>query len=188
MGTPTKIGKAGQPVKGNLFITDIFQELELVFLALVPEKPQHLVSWEQKALEGLVPGNNLFHTFFDQGEIVRCEGRFPVKVIVEAVLDGGPDRDFHLREQLLDGAGHHVGSAMTKDLQSVRTLHRDPLEFPVFFEGPLEIDQRSVEPRRYGVAMGKGSVVFQDLANGYADRVSLRLASANLNLDHLLWL
>src|ERR1041385_9244153 len=48
----------------------------------------------------------------DPREVVRSQPLGHVHVVVEPVLDGGPDTELGAREEALHSGGHHVGGAM----------------------------------------------------------------------------
>ena len=63
---------------------------------------------------------DLAHLAFQLGEVLGGEGAGGVKVVVEAVLNGGADGQLHLGVQPLHGLGQHMGTGVPIGLTVLR--------------------------------------------------------------------
>ena len=96
---------------------DPFDDLDLVALARGAEHLDGLVAVDLLALELEVGLDVLGHLGLDRGEVLLGEGTRHVEVVVEAVLDGGTDRDLGLGEEAFYGRGHDVRGAVVQRLE-----------------------------------------------------------------------
>src|SRR5947208_9442587 len=114
---------------------EALEDLDLVTLAAPPEELDRLRARHLLALERQVGFHDLAHDLLDLGEVLRREWRRAVEVVVEAVLDGGTDGDFHLGKQSLHGLGHDVRGGVTEGRERRRVaveLAGQP-EMTIFF-------------------------------------------------------
>ena len=116
---------------------DALEDLDLVTLAAPSEELDRLRARHLLALERQVGFHDLAHDLLDLGEVLRREWRRAVEVVVEAVLDGGADGDFHLGKQSLHGLGHDVRGGVTEGRERRRVaveLAGQP-EMTIFLSG-----------------------------------------------------
>ncbi|GAP53977.1 hypothetical protein AHiyo6_05420 [Arthrobacter sp. Hiyo6] len=84
-------------------------------------------------------------------EVFRGERLGDVEVEVEAVGDVGADPELRVGAQLLHGLGHDVGGRMPEDIEPVRRLDGDRLNFRV-------VGQRLVKVFQFAVHTGNNHV------------------------------
>ena len=119
--TTTQVHKIAKLVERDIGLTEVVDDFDLVFLAHGPEFCPGLVTGHFRANEGNSCRSNTVHFRFYLFEITLSEGLFHIKVIVEAVLDGGPNGHKCIGEELFHGKGHDVGSGMPDHFQSFGT-------------------------------------------------------------------
>ena len=125
-----------------LVADQVLDQLDLVVLALAREVVERLAGGPLAALERLVGLDVLAHLLLDARQVVLGEAHAlgEVEVVVEAVLDRGPDRDLGARPQLGDRLGHHVRGVVADEPQAVVVA------------GGGDLDARAVGQRRVEVA------------------------------------
>ena len=125
-----------------LVADQVLDQLDLVVLALAGEVVQRVARRPLAALERLVGLDVLAHLLLDARQVVLGEA-YPLgelEVVVEAVLDRGPDRHLGARPQLGDRFGHDVGGVVAHQPQAV------------FVARGGDLDMRAVGQRRGEVA------------------------------------
>ena len=60
--------------------------------------------------------DDVFHPFFDHGQIIGGKRFSPVEIVIPAVFDHRADRHFDIGPQLLHGARHDMGQIMADQL------------------------------------------------------------------------
>ena len=133
---------------------------DLAFVRLVGEDLEALVDRALVADERLVLGDDLAHPTFDPFEVVVAEGG-PVgqrEVVVEAVLDGGADRELRTREQIEHRLREHVSRAVAEYLAPLIRRGRHDAHFGA-------IGQRAVQVSQFAVDVDDQSVLGQSLAD-----------------------
>jgi len=144
----------------------VLDQLHLVGLALLFEKLDRLFAADLTAREGLVLCGDLGHPLLYLFQVLGREGGLAVEIVVEAVLDGGADRDLDVREQLLDRFGHDVGNAVAQHAHSFRRVDVHGLNGAVLRHRAREVDHPVIEFRGHGVAGGLRLPGGQDLPGG----------------------
>ena len=102
-----------------------FDDLDLV--RLVGEQLLRFGHRVFRADEGLVLLDDLLHLLLDAAEVVLVERLAvgQVEVVVEAVLDGGPDRELRTRVELGHRLGEHMGGRVTQHVAPRLGVARD---------------------------------------------------------------
>ena len=93
-------------------LRQIVDELHLVGLLLLLHQSQSLGPGQLKPLQLLLLLADLAHLPLQLGEVLGGEGAGGVKVVVEAILNGGADGQLHLGVEPLHGLGQHVGTGV----------------------------------------------------------------------------
>ena len=162
VGAPAEVDERGRvavrahhPVAGSLRRrqvvagrVDPLDDLPLV--GLVREQGEALVAAVLLALEGLPFGHDLTHACLDALEVVVAEPRVvgQVEVVIEAVLDGGADRELRSRPEVEDGLGHHVRGRVAEDGASLVGVGRDDGHCRPVGKRTVEIVRPVVDDRR----------------------------------------
>jgi hypothetical protein len=132
---PAQVDEVTLPVERDAVVADALEDLHLERLAALAEVCDGVGARHLLALERQVGLGDRPHRVLDAHEIVRREGLGLGEVVVEAVLDGGPDRHAHVGEELLHGLRHHVGRGVPEGGQrlgrAVEVTRQD--EVTVFF-------------------------------------------------------
>ena len=125
VGPATEIGERAVRVERDgahaLVLDEILDQLDLVVLALGQEALERLAGGHLLADERLVGLDVLAHLRLDPLEVgVADRGAFgKVEVVVEAVLDRGPDRDLHARIELHHRLREHVCAVVADQGESL---------------------------------------------------------------------
>ena len=120
-------------------------DLGLVVLADGIEVEDGVLAVPDLAPDRLVAVDDLLHPRLDLCEVVQAERLVAGEVVVEAVLDRGPDRHLRPREQLLHRLGHDVADVVADGLERLRRLARQDFEAAAFLQRAVEVEKRAVE-------------------------------------------
>ena len=132
-------------VEGDLLpFGQVVDELHFIVFAEAAHEGDRLVPRQRKALDGKIALDDLLHLRLDLGKIVHRDGRLEVDVIVEPVVDDGPDGELAGRINALDGLRQNVRAGVTVDVQAVLVLERNDLKAVSLFEGRRKIDKLPV--------------------------------------------
>ena len=97
-------------VEGDLLVLgDQVEGLDLVLLAPALEDPPGLLAAHGALRDRWGALGDAPHLLLDLAQLLLGEGLRQIEVVVEPVLDRGPEAELHARVQLLDGRGHQVG-------------------------------------------------------------------------------
>src|SRR5207302_6046655 len=103
--------------EAGVLLQIVVDVLDLVALGQVGDQRPRLAGRPLEALERLRFLDEAAHLFFDAREVFFLDGGSGVDIVVEAILDGRPERQLHPREEPHDGAGHDVSRAMAQDVE-----------------------------------------------------------------------
>ena len=141
-------------------------------LALVAEHALGLVARPDFLGEGFVARDDLAHLLLDRGEIFRRERLVAEEVVIEAVLDHGPDRDLRAGPQRLHGLGEHMRAVVPDEFQRARVFAGEELDLGVMLDRIGEIGDRAIERHRDRALGERGRNAFGDIEAGDAVRDS----------------
>ena len=119
---PVGVQRDGLERVGGIGILDeVLDELDLVGLLLQVEPLERLLHAHLLAQERLVGVDVGLHRRLDPGEVrvVDDDAVGEVEVVVEAVLDGGPDADLHARIELEHRGGEHVSGVVADEREGL---------------------------------------------------------------------
>ena len=94
----------------------------------------------------------LLHLSLDAGEVIFLDGRCRVDVVIEAVLDGRPERQLHAGEQPHDGPRHDVSAAVPQNIECFAILVGENLKRHFGLAGRqlnVQIDDDTVDLGRH---------------------------------------
>ena len=111
---------------------------------LADEFRLRVVVLDDATREALRALDDLLHSLFELGQVLRGEGPLDAEVVVEAVADGRADTEFRLGELLLDGLRQHVRSGVPDDAAPVLGVGGDRLHLDVGVRGPGQVAQVAV--------------------------------------------
>ena len=116
MGASAEVDELTLPVEGHARHVgrQRLQDLDLerlVVLAVVADRvrPGPLLADDRVVGLGQVP-----HALLEAPEVLLGEGRLAAEVVIEAVVDGGPDGELDAREELGDRLGQEVRRGVAK--------------------------------------------------------------------------
>ena len=135
MRPAAEVHEVALTIEGDGGRVDAAQDLDLEGLLALLEEADGLVPRHLLTDEGLVLLGELAHRRLDALEILGREGHGPGEIVVEAVLDGGPDGDLDPGEELRHGLGHEMRGRVTQRGQWLRGAVGLPgqAQMPVFF-------------------------------------------------------
>ena len=149
---PAQVDEIALAVQGHLLVGgQVADDLGLELLALLEEEGDRFVAVPDFTADVFVTAHDLLHALFDRTQVVRGKGRFPVEVVIKAVLDGRTDGHLGVREQFLHRFGHHMGGVVANQFQSVFVLTGDDLHFAAVGERQVHIRETTVGFRRQGL-------------------------------------
>ena len=113
VGAGAQVHKLALLVEGDdLVLGQVVDEFHLVRLLTLFHQSQSLSPGQLEPLQLHLLLADLAHLAFQLGEILGGEGAGGVKVIVEAVLNGGANGQLHLGVQPLHGLSQHMGTGV----------------------------------------------------------------------------
>ena len=113
MGAGAQIGELALLIKGDVGVGgQVVDELHLVGLLPLLHELQCLLTGQLEALQLQLLLADLPHFRLDLGQILLCEGKGCVQIVVKTAVDGRADGQLHLRPQALDGLSQHVGAGV----------------------------------------------------------------------------
>ena len=171
-------------LRGDLRV-DPLDDLDLV--RLVGKQAEALVAGNLLADERLVGGDDLAHADFDVPQVVL--GEVPavgqLEVVVEAVLDGGPDGVPRAGEEVGDGLCHHVRGRVPEHLAAVRRFGRHDRDGGVVVDRAVEVDPFAVDLGGERVLRETLADRRRDLRRGDAPEVLALRAVGQLDVDRV---
>ena len=142
-------------------------QLGLVFLALLQEKVDGLVTIPDFAADRDVLLRQFSHALLDGLKVFRGEGALVGEVVIEAVFDDRPDGHLCIRKQFLDRICQQVGRRMADDLETVGILVGDDGQISVAVDQIGGIDQFAVDLARQRRAGEAGADAGGHLGHGH---------------------
>ena len=129
------------PIHAQRLITgDAFDQLNFVGLIAV-----FVIGDRLRAVPDFCPHvftlvDDFLHLFLNEGEVIRHERFFAVKVVVPTVFDHRPDCDLYIWPDFLHGARHNVSEIMADKFQRrFFVFHGVDCDPAVAFDWPLEV-------------------------------------------------
>ena len=135
VGPPAEIDELPLLVDRHARSIERFQDLHLERLAPLPEEADRLATVHLPPLERETGRDDVAHAGLDLGQVLRRERRGPGEVVVEAVLDGGADRQLDVRVQAFHRLSHDVRSGVPErgERRRIAVELAGQLEVSVFF-------------------------------------------------------
>ena len=131
--------------RDGLAARQVVDDLGLVFLALVLEQADGVVTIDHLAGEPFTPCHDLAHLRLDRAEILRCERFVPGEVVIESVSYRRPDGNLGARIQLLHRLGQHMRRVMADQFQRISIPTGDEHDIGVALDLGGQIDQLAIE-------------------------------------------
>ena len=142
--------------RDGLALGQALGELDLVGLALGVEALDRLLARGVDALEGMRPARqDRAHLVLDAREIALAGRLGELEVVVEAVVDGRPDRDLGAGPEVLHGLGQHVRGGVAQHRQRLVVADAQDAQVRAVRQRQAEIAQLAVDldrGRRVGQA------------------------------------
>ena len=174
MGAAAKVDPAALIVElDRLARRNGVDELDLEVLALVAEEGLGFLARDLPLGEGFVARDDLAHLLLDRREILGREGLVARKIVIEAVLDHGPDGHLRARVELLHGFGEHMGRIVPDELQRTRIIACHELDLGIMGDLVGKVGEIAVERHGDGALQERRRNAFGNL--GAAD-ASFKLA------------
>jgi hypothetical protein len=128
---------------------DRVDQFDLEHFAVVAEHLLGLLAGPDLLGKGFVARDDLAHLLFDRGKIFRREWLVAEEVVIEAVLDGGTDRDLGTGPQRLHRLGQHMRGVMPDQLQRAGIVAGDEFDFRIALDRIGEIADHAIERHRH---------------------------------------
>ena len=161
MRAAAEVGEAVLLVERDLLaLGQLLGDLDLVRLALGCEARDGVLARGHDALVGVRAAlEDRAHLVLDAREIGLARRLGEVEVVVEAVLDGGPDRDLRPGPEPLHGLGHEVRGGVAQHGQRLVVADAQDAQVRAVGQRQAEIAQLAVDGdgrRRVGQARADG--------------------------------
>jgi len=118
---------------------------ELALVGFGDQFAQRLVVGDLAAHEGLSFVDDPLHDLLEGFEVLGGERLGNVEVVVEAVPDRGPDAEFGVGVDLLDGLGEDVRARVPQHVQSVLAVDAHRLDGVAVCDDVREVDQLAAD-------------------------------------------
>ena len=120
MRAHAQVGEVAHLVEGQLLILgQVLDQLHLVGLLASLHIGDGLGAGQRIAPRADALFGAVLHLLFDLAKVLRGEGNLGVKIVVEAVRNGGADGQLRIGEQVLDGHGHQMAGRVEEHLATV---------------------------------------------------------------------
>ena len=174
----------------------VVDQLDLVCLVLVDEALADRVAIRRLAREGVLLLEDATHLVFDAYEIGFANLLGELEVVVEAVIDGRPDRDLHAGEDVARGLGQHVRRRVAQDRQGLLVTDAQDLHLRAVGERqaqithlPIDLDGsghlgESLTDRTSTVEAGRAVLELELRAVGKMNLHALRLSTGRNPTRH----
>ena len=129
MGAATQVREFSFLIQGDGGGIYALQQFHLVFLSHFSEFGHGFIVGEDSAHKGKLLLGNAVHFGFNVLEIGLGEGSFHIKVVVEAIFNGGTNGHQSLGEESLDGQSHDMGSGVAQNLCPFGAVSENGLNF-----------------------------------------------------------
>ena len=135
VGPAAEVDEVALPVERHPRGVEALEDLDLVGLAAFAEEGDRLLARKLLALERIVRADDVAHGGFDLREVLGRERLGLREVVVEAVLDRGPDGHLHAGEEPLHGLSHDVRGGMPegRERRGIAVELAGQLEVALFF-------------------------------------------------------
>ena len=121
-------------------------DLDLVGLAIGAEARDSVLARRLDALVGVRPAlQDRAHLVLDAGQVALTRRFREIEVVVETVLDRGPDRDLRAGPEVLDGLGHEVRGRVAQHRQRVVVADAQNAQVRAIGQRQAEIAQLAVD-------------------------------------------
>ena len=158
MRPTTEIEPFALPVdRDRLARRQVADQLGLEPLAARLEKRDRLLARPHLAAERTLCGDDLAHPRLDGGEILWRERRVAGEIVIEAVLDRGPDGDLGAGMQRLHRLGQHVRRIVADQPEGRFVLAGDEHHACIVFDGARQVGQHPVHLHRQRRARQPGT-------------------------------
>ena len=125
---------------------------------------------------GQVGLRQLLHSLFDALEVFGGEAALVGKIVVEAVLDHGPDRDLGPGEQFLDGLRQQVRGGVAQHFQAVGVAGGHDRDVGIVFDAEIGVHELPAHPSGQRRARQTGADIGGHV--GHAGRLVVGAAAA----------
>ena len=150
----------------GLFVRHVLDQAQLVVFAAGLEHFDHFGARSDFLDHVVIFFDQLLHTLFDSGQVVRSERTLEGDVVIEAFIDDRPDHHFGSRIQLFDRVANQVSARVANDLQPLFILWRDDLQRRVAVDDVAGIRQLAIDLAGHGGLGQAGTNGCGDLGDG----------------------
>ena len=148
---PAEVEEGAIPVDGDDFVLgELVEPFELE--RVVGEEFAGLVPGDDAPFEGMVGTDDFAHALLDGLDLVRGEGLGNIEVVVEAVVDGGPETDTGIGDQFAHGGGQDMGGRVAQHAERFRVAVGEEAHGLAVGEGAVQVDDFAVDRRGEGGA------------------------------------
>ncbi|MPM92860.1 hypothetical protein SDC9_139996 [bioreactor metagenome] len=160
-----EVGKVALTEERQLFALAcvLFQQLQLIRLVFF----QHagFVCRQQKLLDGFVFFDDLFHFGLNFFKVFGRKRGGNVEIVIKTAVDGRPDGQLGLREQMPHGLCQHVAGRMPKRLFAVFIVKGQNFKVAVLLQRGAQVDDLAVYLAAGGSLVQPGAQRFCNLCN-----------------------
>ena len=178
VGASAEVGELALAVEGNVVALGgvLLNELDFIGLAPVLHELSGVGGGEGETLDGGLFLDDLLHLGFQGSQILRSEGLFHVKIVVEAAVDGRADGELCPRKKTLHGLGQQMGGGVPEGLFAVLVIEGQDFEGTVPVDDGAQILDLSVNPAGAGGAVKAHAQVFADIGCGNGSLIAFDAA------------
>ncbi len=158
MRTAAEIGEGVVRVEGDALARgQIAQDFQLVGFLFRFQFRARLAHGEFAAGKRVIAFHDFGHARFDGLQVGRGKGRGAVEVVVEALLDGGADRETCLRKEVAHGLRHDVRRGVPEHLAPARVVEREDRYLCAVLQRSEEVAHPAVHGQGQGCASQPGT-------------------------------
>ena len=139
VGAGAQVGEVPLLVKADVLALAGVLLDELLLIGLAGHQLLGLAGGQGKALQGQVLLDDFLHLGLDFGQVLGGEGLLHVKVVIEAVLNGGANGELGAGVQAHHGLGHDVGGGVPIGVLALGRVEGEDLQGAVLLDGGAQI-------------------------------------------------
>ena len=184
VGAGAKIGEIALTAECNLFALAgvLFDEFQLI--GLIGHQLFGFLHRQGETLDGQISLSNGGHFGFQLFQVFGGKGGRNIKIVVEAIFDGGANGELGTREQVLHRLGQHMRSCVIEGTLSLLILESKDFHRAIVIQQIAEIGDFAIHQGAAGIAVQPHAQFLGKIGDGLGRGQFLDRTIFQGNLNH----